>query len=1030
VGHHEEVPPSPEPLDRVGVLLVPGLSASRSGRELSVFADAVLGWLERVGAAQSENDLLEPPQRQVEVRETRLEPTGLVPPQTVLVVDRGAAHAPLELLITEAQWPDPLRAPAARILGRWLVRVLPFLLLDIADAALLRDVRRFGRRPRHWWRIAPGVVGLFLAAPLAIALVAAVATTLALTWLRIPGFDRLGGWLGLQLSRMFGDSYLLTASPVQADAAIEAVRGEIDGLAQRCATVAVVAVAQGAAVAHAAVRRHRPGALQLLVTVGSGLRKYHEIPAGRASERTGALLFLVFFTVWYLGGPIWIGWQILADPGLSSVLALGGYMLVHGLLVWVAFSSEYGRSRVVDATTYTLPSIGHPCTWVDYYASADLVAGGPVIDPTPEPPAGWPHEVPVYNRGSWLHDHGAYLANVDGFLGDLVPRLMSPRTADQPAGEHQAVAAARRFWRVQWLVVTRAVVVLTGVAVALRLWGHLGAMGAGANDRLPEVLSDLLELATKTYAELPLPGVSPAAFGLLMLALATWATYALLVLLWRWWDRRDVERYLAGSEPDAGSWPFAVFVAALVVTLLVAVDAVGSLVWSVGPVSTVADALAAIPLPPRQLMTPATLAFLAGVLYLGTAPPRAEGKPDLSVAQLVLRFMALFCVTFVAMGLLAPGWLWEAPVTPPTRLAQVPGIVIGAVVGLAVGEGLRRLRIVLAVRFRPWIIRRSTVGASALSWGRVPPRGAALVRTIQDAGVVVRLAPNGRHLLTASAGRARVRDTRTGRRVDQFAWTGPIAVTDELVAQGVDGTVRVRAIDGSGPWYDAVAADPTASDGAEDEITSLAFSPDGRLLVSAHASGGIRVHDVQDRAELWRGRTTAKLWSVAVGPAGQVAVAGDGGVQLWCRRGACWEMRHEWASEPHPKHVALDAAAARLAVATSSSRVVVWDCDLTNVLARLDARGDTGRLAFHPTEHAVIVAVGEEVLVWYPGAPSQDARLHPGQGEVLSLDLDRAGQHLVVGCLDVTTVWRWCTMAVDSPHVSEAPARGGPTPIR
>ncbi len=261
--------------------------------------------------------------------------------------------------------------------------------------------------------------------------------------------------------------------------------------------VAVLATAQGAAVAHAAVRQHCPDAVRLLITVGSGLRKYHEIPSARASERTRDLLFLVLFTVWYLGGPIWVGWQILADPGLKLLLAFGGYMLVHGLLVWAVFNSEYGRSRVVDATTYALPSVGNACTGIDYYASADLVSGGPIIDPTPKPPAGWPHEVPVYNRASWFHDHGAYLSNIDGFLGDLIPRLTSPQTADQPPAEHQAAAAARRFWRVRWLVFTRAVVMLAGLAVLVRLWAHLDALGAGASERLPAVVGDLVKLATK-----------------------------------------------------------------------------------------------------------------------------------------------------------------------------------------------------------------------------------------------------------------------------------------------------------------------------------------------------------------------------------------------------------------------------------------------------------------------------------------------------------------------------------------------------
>jgi WD40 repeat protein len=350
-------------------------------------------------------------------------------------------------------------------------------------------------------------------------------------------------------------------------------------------------------------------------------------------------------------------------------------------------------------------------------------------------------------------------------------------------------------------------------------------------------------------------------------------------------------------------------------------------------------------------------------------------------------------------------------VVAPTRLAQVPGVLIGGVAGLAVGEAVRRLRYVLATHIRQWIVRRSVVGASAISWGRNPPRGAALLRTLPVGGPVARLTPDGRHLLTASAGRATLRDTRSGRLVDRFPWTGPLAVADEMVAQAAGGTVRMRAIGSPGPGGDAAATDMPVGDPAEDQVVGLAFSPDGRLLVSAYAGGEIRVHDVQRRVELWRGETAARTRHVAAGPGGQVAVAGEGRVQLWRQRGVCWEMRHEWTDEPHPKRVAFDAAGARLAVATSDSAVVLRDCASGAELVRLDVRGIVGPVAFHPTDAAVVIAVGDEVRLWHPGAPSRDVRLYPDKGEVLDLDVGRDGQRMVVGCLDVTTVWHWCDQA-------------------
>ena len=338
----------------------------------------------------------------------------------------------------------------------------------------------------------------------------------------------------------------------------------------------------------------------------------------------------LLFSLLFLAGPALVLWGVLVNPSVGGLVFVVIYSVVHGGIAAAFFSDQYGRAVTVDSKTYALAGAGEEFTWVDYYASGDIVANGPVVDSTSEPPApGWPHEVEVHNRGSWFSDHKSYLANVEEFLGDLVPRLIGLGSDDAPRNTGQAAAAARRYWRVKWLVAARVLVVATATALLLRLYVHRTVIGARVIDFIPVPVRKLGTLAAKPFADLPIPGLSAPVVGVLSIALAGWVTYAILKLVWRRWDRRDSEIFFSGKEYDAGGVPFGVFLAGVAVVAAAAVGAVLSVWFNADLLGAVFDTMPSLPKP---LLTLGVMAFSAGALYRGTAGTESERSPGSIVA--------------------------------------------------------------------------------------------------------------------------------------------------------------------------------------------------------------------------------------------------------------------------------------------------------------------------------------------------------------------------------------------------------------
>jgi RNA polymerase sigma factor (sigma-70 family) len=168
---------------------------------------------------------------------------------------------------------------------------------------------------------------------------------------------------------------------------------------------------------------------------------------------------------------------------------------------------------------------------------------------------------------------------------------------------------------------------------------------------------------------------------------------------------------------------------------------------------------------------------------------------------------------------------------------------------------------------------------------------------------VLSFSPDGRTLLTVSnESTMRLWETATGRLLRE---SRPVVRGLSIQAAAVSPDGRLIAIDGSrrlegdAPGFDRIRLFVDVATGKEvrrlpmadrDNDRALAFTPDGKALISLEYQGGLRVEDVASGAELVRRKVPGdNSGSLAVSPDGRVVAIWDGGnvhkVFLWDWRG-------------------------------------------------------------------------------------------------------------------------------------------------
>jgi hypothetical protein len=336
------------------------------------------------------------------------------------------------------------------------------------------------------------------------------------------------------------------------------------------------------------------GVATVLVMIGSLLFLYASIRSGRitvqallqAAGLLAALLVSISLLAW--GADLIIKKLTSTEKGenirlwtmvsltVSAIVAffiVGRiYTLPLGTVSFLVYPLLFLMASLIVSLSPTMATVvaapvrtpGSLRRWVDLYASADPVPNGRMrirdvesVSTGTDPVPVW--NVEIWNRGSFLFDHTTYWENLDGFVLRIV--RICAETAKSPwydALPPEACASDERAaWRVRLLRWAKRLNALLWVFAVLPLWTRHRA-------RVP------VPLELPSWAPLE---VQRLAVFVLLVAMASWATGALLSWVWSRWVRAEQRKVLAHAPPTGTPWTVLVGMGMLTSLLAVVVNA-------------------------------------------------------------------------------------------------------------------------------------------------------------------------------------------------------------------------------------------------------------------------------------------------------------------------------------------------------------------------------------------------------------------------------------------------------------------------
>jgi len=202
----------------------------------------------------------------------------------------------------------------------------------------------------------------------------------------------------------------------------------------------------------------------------------------------------------------------------------------------------------------------------------------------------------------------------------------------------------------------------------------------------------------------------------------------------------------------------------------------------------------------------------------------------------------------------------------------------------------------------------------------------------------------------------------------------------------------------------------------EEWVGSVAFSPDGRWVVSGSHDDTARVWEAATGREVARMTHEGDVTSVAFSPDGQWVVSGG-----WDQTARVWEAATgiEVARMTHEGAVSAVAFRPDGRWVVSGSRddtARVWEATTGREVARMTHEGDVTTVAFSPDERWVVSGSVDTTRVWEATTGREVARMSHAKKGAYSVTFSPDGRWVVYGSVDTTRVWNGTVENVGMMH--------------